>query len=1128
MATWGKVAAALGAVAVMSGCGGGDGGTDPDCDPIAAAIVERIEVTPATATLTLGDSLQLAARAFSCAGAMSGLPPFEWQSANASAVPVSATGMVRAVSAAGSVRVTASVQGKSGAATISSQRIPVASVRVEPATASIGLGRTSTLTARAFDAQGRELTGRAATWSTSNGAIVSVTQQGQITGLAVGGPVTVTATIEGQSGSSAVRVVRNPVGSVTVAPPSASIAGGQTVQLAATVRDDIGATVTDRAVAWTSSDETVATVSTTGLVTGRRAGGPVTITATSEERSGTSQVTVTVGQPARLVFLSQPDNVTLGATLPTVTVEVQDAAGNRVTTSGAAITLALAPSGTLGGTRTRNAVNGVAAFDDLTVGAAGTFTLVASAAGGLTGTSGAFIVSVPAVTITTTTLPAATRNSPYSQQLAATGGTGTFAWSLAAGSTLPAGISLSGSGVLSGTPTTAGSTTFTVTATSGGQSDTQQLTLVVNQPGVTITTTTLPAGTRGVPYSQQLAATGGDGSSYAWTVQNGTLPAGLTLSATGLLSGTPTAAGSSTFTVRVTSGGQNDTQSLTVVISNPAVQVTTTTLPAATRGTAYSQTLAATGGDGTFTWALAPGSGPLPTGVTLSSAGVLSGTPTTATTYNFTVRATSAGQSDDQALTLVVNNPGVVITTSTLPAATLGTAYSTTLAATGGTGTFTWALAPGSDPLPTGVTLSSAGVLGGTPTQSGSFPITVRATSGAQSADRALTLVVNVPAVTITTTTLPQATFGSPYSAPLAATGGDGTYAWTLAAGNLPGGINISNAGVLSGTPTESGSFAITVRVTSGAQTDEQALTLVVAVPAVTITTATLPGGQQGTPYTATLAATGGTGTFTWTVASGTLPTGLSLSPDGQLTGTPTTAATYNFTLRATSGPQSDTQAYSVTIAPLPGVRLGFVTVPATATAGVATTVTVEVLNAQDQRVTTSTAPVTLALGANPGAGTLSGGGPVAAASGLATFSNVVFSAAGNGYTLVATSGSLLGDTSVPIDVAAAAGTVGTRLGFLVQPSTVDEGAVISPAVQVQVLDANGVRVTGGTFQVRMSLATNPGGSTLTGTLQRGSVNGVATFNDLRLNNASTGYRLLAQATGLTSATSNAFRVQED
>ncbi|HEX5632447.1 MAG TPA: hypothetical protein VFX50_04435, partial [Gemmatimonadales bacterium] len=230
----------------------------------------------------------------------------------------------------------------------------------------------------------------------------------------------------------------------------------------------------------------------------------------------------------------------------------------------------------------------------------------------------------------------------------------------------------------------------------------------------------------------------------------------------------------------------------------------------------------------------------------------------------------------------------------------------------------------------------------------------------------------------------------------------------------------------------------------------------------------------------------------------------------------------------ASSGGLTDQQALSLEIAPLPGVRLGFLSVPTTGTAGQPlATVTVEVLDAEGSRATASTAPVTLAFDENAGGATLGGAGPVNAVAGVATFTNVTISAAGTGYTLVASSGALTPDTTGAIDIAASgSGSMATQLAFLQQPTNVDRNAVISPPVQVEVRDASGVRVTTAAVPVSMAIASNPGGGTLSGTLTRTSVAGVATFNDLRINRAANGYTLRATSAGLTPATSASFRVR--
>lgn len=380
---------------MLAGCGGGDDGGG-DCDPIAATLVSRIEVTPSTAAVADGASAQLTAKAFSCSGSQLSTT-FTWQSSDATTVSVSAEGLVSGVKIGGPVTVKASAQGKEGSAAISVVARSVASVRVEPATANVAVGRTSTLVAKAFDAQGDELPGRSATWNSSNAAVASVSPGGDVTGVTVGGPVTITATIEGLSGAAQVTVVEAAVATVTVSPPTSSIAAGTTVQLSAVLRDDQGNVLTGRAVTWSTSDGLRASVSNTGLVRGLLPGGPVTILATSEGRSGSAQVTVTPALPSQVAFLVQPTTVMAGQVItPPVQVEIQNILGGRVTTSSATVTLSLADnpgSATLGGTVSVAAVNGVATFSNLSLNRPGQGYRLAAASSGLTGaTSSAFNV----------------------------------------------------------------------------------------------------------------------------------------------------------------------------------------------------------------------------------------------------------------------------------------------------------------------------------------------------------------------------------------------------------------------------------------------------------------------------------------------------------------------------------------------------------------------------------------------------------------------------------------------------------------------------------------------------------------------------------------------------------------
>jgi hypothetical protein len=252
-----------------------------------------------------------------------------------------------------------------------------------------------------------------------------------------------------------------------------------------------------------------------------------------------------------------------------------------------------------------------------------------------------------------------------------------------------------------------------------GQSDARALSITINlPPPLNITTTSpLPGGSIGQTYNQTLQTTGGTGA-LTWSISAGTLPAGLNLDAsTGTIAGTPVLpAGTSNFTVRVQDAfGQDDTQDLSITISLFNVpNITTTTLQGGTVNQPYNQSLAATGGIGALTWSISAGT--LPQGLNIdSTTGVISGTPTTVETANFTVRvADTLLQSDTRDLSITISAALEITTTSPLqPNAKEGEAYSTTLQTSGGLAPVTWSVDP---PLPDGLSLNaSTGEITGIP-----------------------------------------------------------------------------------------------------------------------------------------------------------------------------------------------------------------------------------------------------------------------------------------------------------------------------------------------------------------------------------------------------------------------------
>jgi Putative Ig domain len=538
-------------------------------------------------------------------------------------------------------------------------------------------------------------------------------------------------------------------------------------------------------------------------------------------------------------------------------------------------------------------------------------------------------IGASALTIASSLLPVGTNGAAYSTILQASGGTPGYTWSITSGS-LPTGLTLAGTGAISGTPTVLGTSNFTVTATDGGnpaQTKSAAMTIVVVGNTLTITSSTLGSGISGTPYSQALQAGGGT-PGYTWSVTSGSLPAGLSLaSATGVISGTPTASGAFNFTATITDSGspaQTKSAATSIVIAPSLLAVSTTTLPSGTNGAAYSQALLANGGTPGYTWSIT--SGALPTGLTLAAGtGVISGTSTASGTFSFTATVSDSGnpaQTKSVATSIVIAPNALTITSSTLASGTNGTAYSQVLQAGGGTPGYTWSIGSGS--LPAGLTLTaSTGTISGTPTGSGTSNFTVTVSDSgnpAQTKSVALTIAIAAKTLAVTTSTLPSGTNGTAYSQVLQASGGTPGYTWSISSGSLPTGLTLAApTGTISGTPTASGTFNFTATITdsgSPVQTKSASLTIVIAASALSVTTSTLPSGTNGTAYSQVLQASGGTPSYTWSISSGTLPTGLALAAStGTLSGTPTASGTFNFTATVTdSGSPVQTKSAALTI----------------------------------------------------------------------------------------------------------------------------------------------------------------------------------------------------------------------
>jgi hypothetical protein len=398
----------------------------------------------------------------------------------------------------------------------------------------------------------------------------------------------------------------------------------------------------------------------------------------------------------------------------------------------------------------------------------------------------------------------------------------------------------------------------------------------------------------------------------------GSLPTGLTLSPNGTLTGIPTTPGTVTFSVQVKdSAGNPASKQLAVTISPAPLTITTDTLPSAAQGAAYSQTLTATGGAGAYTWLI--NGGALPTGLTMDPTGRITGT-VTGTTSSFVAQVTDAtGTTVTKNLTITVAAGPTFPGSGTLPAGTVATSYSTTIAVNGGQPPYTLSVVAGQ--LPPGLSLNAnTGEISGKPTQAGSFSITVQArdAAGAQS-QKPFTLAINAGPTITTAPILPSAGISLAYAASIVASGGTPPYTWSATAGTVPAGLTFHADGKIDGTPIVAGSFTFTATVIDANRAASSKDFTLTVQAGLTITTAPqLPSGVPGAAYSAALAAVGGATPYVWSVTAGAIPNGLQLDAStGALSGTPATPGNYTFTVTVKDAANTTAQkAFTLVVAP--------------------------------------------------------------------------------------------------------------------------------------------------------------------------------------------------------------------
>jgi uncharacterized protein YjdB len=317
-------ARAVGSTEVAASSKGKSGLASVTVTPVPVA---SVSVAPARLDLVPGAIASLAAIAYDASGnALSGRV-LVWASSNASVAVVDGAGAVTAV-APGTATVTATSEGITGSSTVSVMRPAVASIAIQPRSATIERGATVQLSVAVTDERGTPVADRAPTWTSSNSAIAIVSASGLVTAVAPG-VASITAALDGKADTVSVAVTAVPVASVGVLPAIRTLVVGESTTLTATVKDANGAVVTDRPVAWTSSNAAVASVTQGGVVRALAAG-TATISATSEGSTGSATITVSAAPVATISL--QPASVTLRRDMTvTLTPTLKDASGNVLT-----------------------------------------------------------------------------------------------------------------------------------------------------------------------------------------------------------------------------------------------------------------------------------------------------------------------------------------------------------------------------------------------------------------------------------------------------------------------------------------------------------------------------------------------------------------------------------------------------------------------------------------------------------------------------------------------------------------------------------------------------------------------------------------------------------------------------
>ena len=871
-----------------------------------------------------------------------------------------------------------------------------------------------------------------------------------------------------------------------------------------------------------------------------RPGNGYTLAATAQGISATSApFNIVPGPVNTFVFAVQPSNASAGATIaPAIQVQAQDAVGNIVTTYNGNVTMTIGTNptgGTLSGTATVTASSGAATFNSLSIDKAGTGYKLTATGGTGSGQSNAFNITAAAATqLVFATQPTAT----------------------AAGSNIAPAVVVTAHDQFGNTATSfANAITIAITSGTGKGGASLSGVKTVTAVNGTATFSSLSIDSAGSGYTLSATATGlvGGFASATFNVIPGAAtqlvftgqPANATAGAT--------IAPAITVTARDAKGNTANsfTGSVTLAIGTNAGSGTLS-------GTASVNAVA---GVATFSTITINKSG---IGYTLTAAsGALAG----ATSNAFTIVAGAAtklvftNQPTNSLASATINSVGGVTVTAQDGLGNTDLAYTGNVTVAFGTnagsgtlaGTLTVAAAAGVvtfgnlsiNKVGTGYTLaaSAPGLSAATST---AFNIINSAATHLVFTQQPGNTVAGATIGTVTVTALDvsnnvAADFTASITVAILNNAGGGTLAGTTSITAVAGVATFStlsinktgagytlaaSAGALTG--ATSGGFTITPGAAThlAFSTQPSNATAGVGIAPAVVVNALDANDNVATAYTATVVAAIGTnaggGTLSGTssvAAVAGVATFANLSIDKSGTG---------YTLHATSGGLTDATSSGFTISAAALSQLIFTSQPVATQAGshIAPAVQVSGNDAFGNLVTGFTGNVTVAIGTNggtPSPGTLAGTATVAAVGGVASFADLSIDRSGSGYTLAATAAGATAAASVAFDITVGAAA---KVAFAVGPAaSTTAGTVIAPPITVAVQDAFGNTVTSFVGNIGMAIGTNPATGTLSGTTSIAAVSGVATFSNLSIDKAGSGYTLAAASGALTGATSATFDI---